>query len=118
VNGRIVLSLVGLVVIVIAFYLILEYRQFADYAFYLLLSWMVVNFALLYAIRPRGPPSPSASTPESSPFPSPALPSSGPPLPSHAPAPSNSIGFCIYCASPIAPGTRACPACGHVLPQW
>ena len=115
-NGRIVLSLVGLVVIVVAFYLIFELPQYADYALYLLLSWMVVNFALLYAIRPRGPSAPSNSTSGASPFPSQAP--SGSALPSSAPAPPGSIGFCIYCANPIAPGTRACPACGHVLPQW
>ena len=115
-NGRVVLSLVGLGVIVLAFYLIFEFPQYADYAFYLLLSWMVVNFALLYALRPRGPPTASNSSPGASPFPS-QLPS-GPALPSGGSTPSSSIGFCIYCATPVAPGTRACPACGHVLPQW
>ena len=115
-NGRVVLSLVGLVVIVVAFYLIFEYPGYADYAFYLLISWMVVNFTLLYAIRPRGPPAPSNSTADTSPFPS-DLPASAP-LASSGSAPASSIGFCIYCATPVAPGTRACPACGHVLPQW
>jgi hypothetical protein len=115
-NGRIVLSLVGLVVIAFAFFLIFEYPQFVDYAFYLLISWMVVNFALLYAIRPRGSPA-SANRPSSpSPFPSQA--SSAPPLESDTSTPSSSVGFCIYCATPVAPGTRACPACGHALPQW
>ncbi|HYB79102.1 MAG TPA: hypothetical protein VEG66_05005 [Thermoplasmata archaeon] len=115
-NGRIVLSLVGLVVIVVAFFLIFEYPQYANEAFYLLLSWMVINFVLLYALRPRGPPRPTNQNPEASPFPSQAP--ANAPLPTGAPAPSGSIGFCIYCAAPIAPGTRACPACGHVLPQW
>lgn len=116
-NGRILLSLAGLVVIAIAFFLIFEYPQFADYAFYMLIIWMVTNFVLLYSLRPRGPPAPTNATANVSPFPSQSpLPSSAP-APT-GPAPSGSIGFCIYCAAPIAPGTRACPACGHVLPQW
>jgi len=115
-NGRVVLSLVGLGVIVIAFYMIFEYQQYAVYAFYLLISWMVLNFALLYAIRPRGPRAPSDGSPDASPFPSQA-PST--PTPSSSGSGTwSSIGFCIYCAAPVAPGTRACPACGHVLPQW
>jgi hypothetical protein len=117
-NGRIVLSLVGLAVILVAFFLIFEYQQYAEYAFYLLISWMVVNFALLYAIRPRGRTAASDAPADGSPFPSRNSPSSGSPLPSGGSTPSGSIGFCIYCATPIAPGTRACPACGHVLPQW
>ena len=115
-NGRIVLSLAGLVVIVIAFFLIFEYPQYANEAFYLLLTWMVVNFVLLYTLRPRGPPAPTNRAPEGSPFPSQAPPNA--PLPSGGSTPSSPIGFCIYCAAPIAPGTRACPACGHILPQW
>ena len=116
-NGRIVLSLAGLVVIVVAFFLIFEYPQYANEAFYLLLAWMVVNFALLYALRSRGPARSSSRNPDDSPFPSPAP--ANAPLTSNAPsAPPGSIGFCIYCANPIAPGTRACPACGHALPQW
>ena len=114
-NGRVVLSLVGLAVIVVAFYLIFEYPQYANYAFYLLITWMVLNFVLLYAIRPRGPPLPSNGSLEASPFPSQTPAAS---TPSNGSGSWSSIGFCIYCAAPIAPGTRACPACGHLLPQW
>ena len=115
-NGRVVLSLVGLVVIAVAFYLIFEFPQYAYAAFYLLIAWMVVNFVLLYTLRPRGPSSPSNTPPEASPFPSDT--GANTPLRSGGSAPSSSVGFCIYCANPVAPGTRACPACGHVLPQW
>lgn len=116
-NGRVVLSLVGLCVIAVAFFLIFEYPAYAIDAFYLLISWMVVNFALLYAIRPRGPPSPTNSPPHASPFPSQGP--AAPPLASNnGSTTSSSVGFCIYCATPLPPGTRACPACGHVLPQW
>jgi len=116
-NGRIVVSLVGLVVIVVAFFLIFEYPQYANEAFYLLLAWMVVNFVLLYALRSRGTARSTNRTPDDSPFPSPT-PANAPLASSNIPAPTGSIGFCIYCAAPIAPGTRACPACGHALPQW
>jgi len=115
-NGRVVLSLVGLGVIAVAFFLIFEYPQYVDDAFYLLISWMVINFALLYAIRPRGSPTRIDSSTNASPFPSQAP--AAPPPDSNGSAPSSAIGFCIYCAAPIAPGVRACPACGHVLPQW
>lgn len=115
-NPRIVLSLVGLAVIVAAFVLLIRYPQYEDEAFYLLLGWMVVNFALLFAFRSRAagvaPNAPSAT----SPFPSEHL--TGAALPSAGTPTANPIGFCIYCAAPVAPGTRACPACGHVLPQW
>jgi len=116
-NGRILLSILGLVVIGISFYILFEFPAYATYAFYLLIFWMVTNFVLLYAIRPRGPPSPTNVPSDASPFPSQGAAASTA-LPSSAPTPSGSIGFCIYCAAPISPGTRACPACGHVLPQW
>jgi len=114
-NGRVFLSIAGLVVIGIAFYIIFEYPGYATYAFYLLILWMVTNFVLLYAIRPRGAPLPSNTAAATSPFPSTA--------PATLPAatgsePAGGLGFCIYCATPIPPGTRACPACGHALPRW
>ena len=117
-NGRILLSVLGLVIVTIAIVIIFEYPALASYAFYLLILWMVTNFVLLYALRPRGPGVPANSSTDASPFPS-QVPSAGSALPSGGPTPSsNSIGFCIYCAAPIAPGTRACPSCGHALPQW
>lgn len=115
-NPRIALSLAGLGVIVIAFLLLFEYPQYQDEAFLLLLAWMVINFTLLYALRPRGPPAPANRPLEDTPFPS-QTPANAP-LATGNPTPSSPIGFCIYCAAPIAPGTRACPACGHALPQW
>jgi len=114
-NGRVLLSLVGLVVIGIAFFIIFEYPGYADYAFYILILWMITNFVLLYAIRPRPSAASTGGSPEASPFPS--QPGTAP-LPSSNPTPTSSVGFCIYCATPVAPGTRACPACGHALPQW
>jgi len=116
-NGRLVLSLVGLGVIAFSFYIIFAYPGYADDAFYLLLGWMVVNFALLYAIRPRGTPSPTGPTLDQSPFPSTGAASSSTPLPSSS-GPATPLGFCIYCAAPLTPGARSCPACGHAVPQW
>ncbi|HTT45971.1 MAG TPA: hypothetical protein VMH38_08195 [Thermoplasmata archaeon] len=116
-NARVLLSIAGLVVIALAFFIIFEYPQFADYAFYLLIFWMVTNFVLLYSLRPRTLPAGGDASADVSPFPSQgaALPSGAAPVSS---TPSGGIGFCIYCATPISPGTRACPACGHTLPQW
>ena len=114
-NARIVLSIVGLVVIGLAFFVLFDYPQFATEAFYLLLAWMVTNFVLLYSFRPRGPPRPTNAPADASPFPS-GSPDAAP-LPSSSGS-SSSIGFCIYCAAPVSAGTRACPACGHALPQW
>lgn len=28
------------------------------------------------------------------------------------------LGFCLYCAAPLEPGTPVCPACGRTLPWW
>jgi len=111
--GRFWLSIVGLFVLGISFYIIFAYPSDAYVAFYILIAWMVANFVALYSLRARGPSIPSNHPTDSSPFPS----AVSEPLPSDS-APSSSIGFCIYCATPVPPGTRACPSCGHTLPQW
>jgi len=115
VNFRVWISIANLSAIVIAFVVLFEFPVYADDVFYFLIAWMVTGFVLLYAVRPRGPMSPAAVPTGTSPFPSTG--------PAAAPLPSGSdggggIGFCIYCAAPIAPGTRACPSCGHALPRW
>ena len=114
-NARVLLSIAGLFVIGIAFFLIFEYPGYATYAFYLLIFWMVTNFVLLYAFRHRAGPLPSNAAGDASPFPSTA-PATAPAA--NNPEPAGGLGFCIYCATPIPPGTRACPACGHALPRW
>jgi hypothetical protein len=115
VNRRVWISIANLVAIAIAFVILFEYPQYANDAFYLLVIWMVVGFVLLYAMRPRLSPVPANNAAAPSPFPS-HSPSSAP-LPSGSPT-GASVGFCIYCATAIPPGTRACPACGHALPGW
>jgi hypothetical protein len=114
-NPRVLISIANLVAIAVAFYILIELPQYSNEAFYVLIGWMVVGFALLYALRPRLAPAPAEPASGFSPFPS-STPPSGVPLSSSEPA--GGIGFCIYCAAPIAPGTRACPACGHALPRW
>ena len=114
-NWRVLISVANLVAIAVAFVVLFEFPQYANDAFYILIAWMVTGFVLLYAVRPRGPPVPGTPLAGSSPFPSSyptasALPSSS--------DPAGGIGFCIYCAAPIAPGARACPTCGHALPGW
>lgn len=114
-NRRVLVSIANLCAIAIAFVILFEFPQYSDEAFYLLIIWMIVGFVLLYAMRPRLPSVPANASAEPSPFPS--------TRPANAPLPSGSesastIGFCIYCATPIPPGTRACPACGHALPGW
>jgi len=115
-NRRIWISVANFVAIALALVILVEYPQYANDAFYVLVVWMIVGFVLLYASRPRFSPTgmdPGAST---TPFPSTT------PLPSasaaSAPPVGGGIGFCIYCANPIPPGTRACPSCGHALPPW
>lgn len=114
-KGRIFVSIANLFAILVAFVILFEYPQYSDYAFYLLIIWMVVAFVLLYATRPSLPVGVANAPAETSPFPSTSP--SATPLPS-GPASAPSIGFCIYCATPLPPGTRACPACGHALPGW
>jgi len=116
VNGRILISIVNLFAILIAFVILFEYPQYSTYAFYLLISWMVVAFVLLYALRPTLSSRPGSAPPDTSPFPS-SNPPGNAPLPSGT-EPAPSVGFCIYCATPLPPGSRACPACGHALPGW
>jgi hypothetical protein len=113
VDSRVWISIANVVAIVLALFALVEYPVYANEVFYLLIGWMITGFVLLYVIRPRGPPAPAS--PITSPFPSTgpepaALPSSS--------EPAGGLGFCIYCAAPIAPGARACPSCGHALPRW
>jgi hypothetical protein len=114
-NWRVMVSVANLVAIAVAFIVLFEFPQYANDAFYVLIAWMVTGFVLLYAVRPRALATPGSPLSSSSPFPSTA-PNPGP-APGE-PGPAGGIGFCIYCATPIPPGTRACPACGHALPRW
>jgi hypothetical protein len=90
---------------------LLAYPQYAGIAFYILLGWMFASLALIYSpwanrrigsganagigVSPDVPLAPSAGH-------------------EHA----SSIGFCMYCAAPVEPGTARCPACGRSLPHF
>jgi hypothetical protein len=107
---RTVLTLVNLSAFIAAILVLELLPQYAAIAFYGLVAWMVVSLVLLYrpgASRPiGGGPSHGPTVSPDAPLASSTTPSSGAP-----------IGFCIYCAAPIEPGTSRCPSCGHVLPR-
>ncbi len=108
---RSLLTLVNFATIAAAIGVLIAYPRDAPYAFYVLLGWMFVSLALIYspwAARRVG----SGTT-------------SGVGLSPNAPLGSesghehaSSIGFCMYCAAPIEPGTARCPACGRSLPHF
>jgi hypothetical protein len=103
--------MLNLAAIVVAFVILLDFQQYSSYAFYGLLSWILVSFVLLYAFR-VGRSSPSAgslagaSTPSGGvgAMPLPSGPSSGPTM---------TLDFCIYCGTALSPGVGICSACGH-----
>jgi hypothetical protein len=112
VNARFLVSIVNLAAIAVAFVVVFELPQYASYAFYALLVWIVVGFTVSYftgwgrssraratssASGPGGADSATAGT-----FPSATLPS----------APFV-YDFCIYCGTTLPPGATTCPACGH-----
>jgi hypothetical protein len=110
VNYRIALSLANLAAIVAAFVVLFEFPQYSAYAFYALVAWIFVGFALLYLPRRAARPGPSPGGGAAGPFGGPA----GAPLPSStpgsAPAP---VDFCIYCGTTLPSGATTCPSCGH-----
>ncbi len=107
---RTVLTLVNLSAFVAAIIVLELLPQYAAIAFYGLVGWMVVSLVLLYrpgAARTIGvPPTGGATVSADAPLAS-----------SAAPQHASALGFCIYCAAPVEPGTARCPACGHVLPH-
>ena len=91
----------------------LLYPALAVYIFWTFLVWLIASlflFRMPAMSRPIGGP---ASTPSLSQA-SQALPSAAGSAPTH----SSSLGFCVYCAGPIEPGTAVCPACGHRIPNF
>jgi len=111
VNVRTWISLFNLVAIVIAFVVLFELPQYSDYAFYGLLSWILVGFVLLYALR-VGRSNPTTGTRSRAPGSSGGAGASA--LPSgSAGGPAASLDFCIYCGASLPMGSAACPACGH-----
>jgi hypothetical protein len=106
---RTLLTFVNLATIAVAIAVLYTYPEYAGVAFYVLLGWMVGSLVLLYgpwANRQVGRRSSATA----------AYPPTAP-RPSSRPLPSD-LGFCIYCAAPLAPGTPTCPACGHATPAF
>ena len=109
---RTLLTLVNLTTIAVAIAVLFAFPQYAGVAFYVLLGWMVGSLVLLYgpwSNRPVGRRAPTAAAPSPT---FPAAPGAAPP------ALPTDLGFCIYCAAPLAPGARTCPACGHATPSY
>jgi hypothetical protein len=109
---RTALTLVNFATIGAAIGVLIFLPQYSGIAFYVLLGWMVGSLALVYspwANRPIGGDAAvvAAATPDGSPLGA----SSG-----HVH--SSTIGFCMYCAAPIEPGTVRCPACHRTLPHF
>ncbi|MGI0071418.1 MAG: hypothetical protein ACRECT_05060 [Thermoplasmata archaeon] len=109
---RTLLTLANFGTIAVAILVLLTYPQYASIAFYVLLGWMFASLALMYS------PWASRRVRTSATAPGPSI-SGDAPLASTAHAQhASSVGFCIYCAAPVAPGTARCPACGRTLPHF
>lgn len=110
---RTLLTLVNFATIAAAVAVLLAFPQWAPDAFYVLLGWMFASLVLIYspwAGRRVG----SAAAPPSGP----GISRDAPLATSSAHEHASSIGFCMYCATPLEPGTARCPACGRALPHF
>ncbi|MGA9840182.1 MAG: hypothetical protein WBS16_07095 [Thermoplasmata archaeon] len=110
---RTLLTLVNFATIAAAVAVLLIYPQYAAIAFYVLLGWMFASLALMYHPRASRPVTASASAPSGL-----TVSADSPLSSSSGHEHSSSIGFCMYCAAPIPPGTVRCPACGRSLPHF
>jgi hypothetical protein len=107
---RTVLSLVNLVAIVAAFLVLFEFPQYADLAFYVLVAWIFVGFALMY-FPGAGRVVAGASSPSlAGTFPNAA---SSTLASSSAPSEARPLDFCIWCGTVLPNGSSVCPACGR-----
>jgi hypothetical protein len=115
---RNVAMIASLALLVVGITLQFLYPVLATYIFWLFLVWIVLSFFIFRlpvmsrSIGRSATPSPPGTLPSASAAGSGApLASASSPLPAAAPP----IGFCIYCAAAIEPGTTVCPSCGHAL---
>jgi hypothetical protein len=107
---RTLLTMVNFATIAAAVGVLLAFPAYAGIAFYVLLGWMFASLAMIYSPWANrrigtGPASGLGVSPDA------PLSTNG----GHDPG--SSIGFCLYCAAPIEPGTARCPACGRSLPH-
>ncbi|MFZ0891148.1 MAG: hypothetical protein WB778_02560 [Thermoplasmata archaeon] len=115
---RNVAMIASLALLVVGITLQFLYPVLATYIFWLFLAWIVLSFFIFRlpvmsrSIGRSANPSPPGTLPSASGGSTGApLTTSAPSYPTAAPP----IGFCIYCAAAIEPGTTVCPACGHAL---
>lgn len=100
---RSVVPFVSLGVLLAAVLLQFLFPQFSTIIFFVLLAWVIAS--LVFFLRPsamRGP--------------RPTLSATSPMAPPNLSGLTPDLGFCIYCATPIEPGTTTCPSCGRALP--
>ena len=110
---RTALSLANLVAIVLAFLILFGFPAYSTYAFYGLVAWIFLGFALVYLpARSRSTAGGPTGDTYGGTFPS----AGGTPLPSGgatvSPSPS-SLDFCVWCGTSLPPGAAVCPSCGH-----
>ena len=109
---RTLLTMVNFATIAVAIFILIVAPSYSGIAFYVLLGWMVGSLALVYspwANRPIGSGKNGA-------LPTTADGTLLSPDAGHVHA--SSLGFCMYCAAPLEPGTARCPSCGRALPHF
>ena len=109
---RTLLTLINFGTIAAAVGVLLLFPQWAGDAFYLLLGWMFASLVLIYS------PWASRRVGSGGSGPGPGISSDVPLAAGSGHEHASSIGFCMYCAAPLEPGTARCPACGHSLPHF
>jgi hypothetical protein len=109
---RTALTLVNFGTIAAAICVLIFLPQYSGIAFYVLLGWMVGSLALVYSPWANRPIGGGADVGPPATTPGPALSSAS----GHVH--SSSLGFCMYCAAPIEPGTARCPTCHRTLPHF
>ncbi|MCI4365265.1 MAG: hypothetical protein L3K10_04295 [Thermoplasmata archaeon] len=105
---RTLLTMVNLGTIAVAIGVLFVFPQYAGVAFYILLGWMFGSLVLVYGPWSNRQVGRSRA-------PNRALASSSPLSPGTRAA---DLGFCIFCAAPLAPGAPICPSCGHSAPHF
>ncbi|MCI4335781.1 MAG: hypothetical protein L3K17_01090 [Thermoplasmata archaeon] len=100
---RSVVPFVSLGVLLAAVVLEFLFPQYSTIIFFVLLAWVIISFTYFLSPAARRRPSPAGM----------GTSSRGPP---NLTGLSPDIGFCIYCAAPLEPGTTTCPSCGRSLP--
>jgi hypothetical protein len=95
------------------------FPRYAGYAVYAFLAWFLVGLSMIWLARGSAPvagPGPLVATPAAA---GGALPSAAPVRKDGGtPSPPPEVGFCIFCATDLAPDADRCPACGHLRARF